>query len=155
MLRRSITRLSSRQHTDKERERIFRMRQQKILYDKYGNFKISGVLSVIHEQYGTYIYCVLGFGVFVYAYEHLIVYLQRQDTQHIKDLDKKSEEEMRATGKLKSDRYLSKPRRQIDDPDMHNLPAFSSTKGDFKCKLFHDDSLSSGKYNEEFRVNKG
>lgn len=83
-----------------------------------------------------------------YGYNRLIVYLSREEEAESVRLDQESEAAARESGKLKADRYLIKPTRQIDDPDYLNIPSFSG-KGVYKSKLMADDDLSSGPLQSE------
>ncbi|KAF5221747.1 hypothetical protein ECC02_005285 [Trypanosoma cruzi] len=154
MLRRSrLWRLGNyRQHSDKERDRIAQERQRRILYDHAGNVKLSGLLFLFWEEFRLPILCVAGGIVFLIGYNKLIYYLSAQEFAHEKSIDQQSEANARLSGKLKGDRYLVKPRRQLDDPDFLNIPSYAG-KGVYSSKLFDDDSASTDPLFSEKRRN--
>ncbi|KEG11049.1 hypothetical protein DQ04_03031070 [Trypanosoma grayi] len=154
MLRRSrLWRLSNyRQHSDREQERISRERNRRILYDHEGNVKLWGLAFLCWEEFRVPILFATGCVVFFVAYNKLVYYLSSMEFATEKTLDEQSETSARQSGKLKADRYLVKPRRQVDDPDFLNIPSYGG-KGVYSSKLFEDDSVSTDPLFAEKRRN--
>lgn len=148
MLRRCVPRHAFtggkyRQHVDKESERIHREQRRRILYDAQGNLLLSGLAYVLWVDFHKPAAIILAsLGAF-YGYNRALVYLSRGDEDRVRALDSQSEAYARQSGKLKSDKYLVKPSRQIDDPDFLNIPAFGG-KAVYQSKLMTDDSASVG-----------
>ncbi|RNF07729.1 hypothetical protein TraAM80_03175 [Trypanosoma rangeli] len=154
MLRRSrLGRLGNyRQHSDKERERIAQERQRRILYDHSGNVKFSGLLFLFWEEFRAPILCLAGGIAFVVGYNKLIYHLTLQESAQERELDRQSEANARMSGKLKGDRYLVKPLRQVEDPDFLNIPSHAG-KGVYSSKLFAEDSAGTDPLFSERRRN--
>lgn len=150
MLRRTTRRLVQ---GDKDRERLYRERQRQMLYDKQGRIKWLGAMQLLWEEFRFPVSCIVGVAAFTYYYQHLIIYMCRKETEGAISLDRSSEAVARESGKLKSERYLAKPRRQIDDPDLHDMPTHSG-RGNFKSRLLYDDSYGAGKHHDEFSKHK-
>lgn len=138
---------------DKDRERLHRERQRQMMYDRNGRIRWAGAAQLFYEEFRFPVMCIVGAVTFTYLYQKLIVYMCRRETEGAVALDRQSESIARESGKLKSDRYLVKPRRQIDDPDMREMPAHSG-KSDFKSRLLYDDTYSSGDHHGEFTKHK-
>lgn len=150
MLRRTLRRaVGNTQYSGgKERDRIRQERRRRILYDAAGNLQPGGLLLMLYEDFHRPAAVGVGLLAVFYGYNRLLVYLSRQEEDEGRRLDAASEAAARETGKLKSDRYLVKPNRQIDDPDFLDIPAFAG-KGVSKSKLMKDDSVSSGPLHDE------
>ncbi|CUG92733.1 Hypothetical protein, putative [Bodo saltans] len=152
MFRRNVRRLVN-VNGDKDRERIHRERQRNMMYDRNGRVRWTGAAQLFYEEFKFPVQCIVGGLAFTYFYQKLIIYMCRRETAGAVALDRKSEEIARESGKLKSDRFLVKPRRQIDDPDMRDLPTHSG-KSNFKSRLLYDDTYSAGTHHEEFSRHK-
>lgn len=150
MLRRTIRRAvgNSRYSGGKERDRIDQERRRRILYDAAGNLQLGGLLFMIYEDFRKPFAIGVGLLGLFYGYNRLLVYLSREEEDEGRRLDAASEEAARQSGKLKADRFLVKPNRQIDDPDFLDIPAFAG-KGVNKSKLMSDDTVSSGPLHSE------
>ncbi|KAG5487701.1 hypothetical protein LSCM1_08064 [Leishmania martiniquensis] len=150
MLRRTVQRAMGNSHFSggKERDRIEQERRRRLLYDAAGNLQIGGLLSLMYHDFKKPAAIGLGMAAFLYGYNRLIVCLSREEEAEGLRLDAESEAVARQTGKLKADRYLIKPNRQIDDPDFANIPAFGG-KGVSSSRLLSDDSVSSGPLQSE------
>nr|CCC93510.1 unnamed protein product [Trypanosoma congolense IL3000] len=133
---------SNRQHSDRERDRIARERQRRILYTAAGDVKLHGLLFLLWEEFRVPIVAVTAGVVFLVAYNRIVLYYSSLERAGERELDIKSEAGARQSGKLKSDRYLVKPWRQVDDPDFLNIPSHAG-KGVYKSKLFEDDKPST------------
>ncbi|RNF16932.1 uncharacterized protein Tco025E_05087 [Trypanosoma conorhini] len=154
MLRRTrLCRLGNyRQHSDKERERIAQERQRRILYDHSGNVKFAGLLFLLWEEFRVPILCFAGGILFLVGYNKLIYHLSSQESARERELDRRSEANARLSGKLKADRYLVKPRRQVEDPDFLDVPSHAG-KGVYSSKLFAEDAASTDPLFSERRRN--
>ncbi|KAG5511889.1 hypothetical protein JKF63_07714 [Porcisia hertigi] len=150
MLRRTVRRAMGNSHFSggKERDRIEQERRRRLVYDAAGNLQLGGLLLVMYDDFKKPAAIGLGVVALCYSYVRLLVYLSREEEAEGLRLDAQSEAMARQTGKLKADRYLIKPNRQIDDPDFLNIPAFGG-KGVGTSKLLRDDSLSSGDLHSE------
>ncbi|CBH15329.1 uncharacterized protein TEOVI_000546000 [Trypanosoma equiperdum] len=143
---------NNRQHSDRERDRIARERQRHILYDNAGNVKLYGILFLLWEEFRVPIIAVAtGFFVLL-AYNKIVLYYSARQLAGERELDQKSESEARLSGKLKGDRYLIKPWRQVEDPDFLNIPSYAG-KGVYSSKLFEDDVASTDPLFSERRRN--
>lgn len=128
---------------NREKERLYQERQRHILYTSDGRLRWRGVLRVVGElAYKPALWCGAA-AVCSYAYLRIVVLLNAQTDAERVRLDRESETKMRATGKLKAERYLVKPGRQIEDPDFLHLPSHSG-KNVYRSQLLTDDSVSGG-----------
>ncbi|KAL7697266.1 hypothetical protein N2W54_001567 [Lotmaria passim] len=150
MFRRTFRRAigNARYSGGKERDRIEQERRRRILYDSAGNLQLGGLLLMLYDDFHKPFAVGVGLIALFYGYNHLLVYLSREEEDEGRRLDAQSEEMARQTGKLKADRFLVKPSRQIDDPDFLDIPAFGG-KGVNKSRLMSDDSVSSGPLHSE------
>ncbi|KPI85419.1 hypothetical protein ABL78_5509 [Leptomonas seymouri] len=150
MLRRTVRRAVSNNGFigGKERTRIEQERRRRVLYDSAGNLRLGGLLLLMYEDFRQPLAIGVGLLALFYGYNRLVVHLSRQQEDEGRRLDSASEQAARQSGKLKADRYLVKPMRQIDDPDMLNIPAYGG-KGVSKSKLMSDDAVSSGALHDE------
>lgn len=123
------------------------------MYDEKGNLRFAGWCYVMWEEFQGPLLCVGGGLLFTYLYQTLVVKACEMEAEGAIALDRQSEQIARESGKLKADRYLTKPRRQIDDPDMYNIPSHSGSGKEFRSKLFSDDSYGKGNQ-EEFSRHK-
>ncbi|AIN95257.1 hypothetical protein LPMP_030230 [Leishmania panamensis] len=139
---------NSRFSGSKERDRIEQERRRHVLYDAAGNLQIGGLLLLMYDDFKKPAAVGLAIAVFLYGYNRLLVHLSREEEAEGLRLDVQSEAVARQTGKLKADRYLVKPNRQIDDPDFFNIPALGG-KGVNSSRLLSDDSVSSGTLHSE------
>ncbi|KPA73592.1 hypothetical protein ABB37_09724 [Leptomonas pyrrhocoris] len=150
MLRRTVRRAvgNTRFSGGKERDRIEQERRRRILYDAAGNLQLGGLLLMMYEDFRKPFAIGVGLLALFYGYNRLLVYLSRQDEEECRRLDLASEQAARQSGKLKADRYLVKPSRQIDDPDFLDIPAYAG-KGVNRSKLMSDDAVSGGPMHDE------
>ncbi|EPY32766.1 hypothetical protein STCU_02671 [Strigomonas culicis] len=130
---------------------MYQERRRHMVYDEKGNVKLWGLAVAVWDEFRFPLLCLFGgVGGFV-AYQRLVLWAMRGDGTHRRELDHQSEVYARASGKLRSDRFLVKPERQIDDPDMMNIPAFAG-KGVYKSKLFDKDEFAGGDLQDERRT---
>ena len=127
---------------------MYREYQRNLLYDQDGNLKIAGLLHVLYVDFkkpvGIFLACAISF----YVYEKIVLTMSAEETRGAVLLDQQSEQVMKETGKLKSEKYLVKPRRVIEDPDFYDkMPSYAS-KGEVSSRLFKDDDSGSNKYQE-------
>jgi hypothetical protein len=150
MLRRSLRRAvgNTRFSGGKEQDRIQQERRRRLLYDAAGNLKLSGLLLLMYEDFRKPFAIGVGFLLCFYGYNRLLVHLSREEEDEGRRLDAASEQAARQSGKLKAERYLVKPNRQIDDPDFLDIPAYAG-KGVSKSRLMSDDAVSSGPLHDE------
>ncbi|KAG5508301.1 hypothetical protein JIQ42_08223 [Leishmania sp. Namibia] len=150
MLRRTVRRATGNSHFSggKERDRIEQERRRRLLYDAAGNLQVGGLLYIMYHDFKKPAAIGLGMVAFLYSYNRLIVHLSREEEAEGLRLDAQSEAMARQTGKLKADRYLIKPNRQIDDPDFLNIPAFGG-RGVSSSRLLSDDTVSGGPLHSE------
>ncbi|CAJ1985766.1 hypothetical protein conserved [Leishmania donovani] len=139
---------NSRFSGSKERDRIEQERRRRLVYDAAGNLQLGGLLLMMYDDFKKPAAIGLGMVAFLYGYSRLVVHLSREEEAEGLWLDAQSEAVARQTGKLKADRYLVKPNRQIDDPDFLNIPAFGG-RGVSSSKLLSDDSVSGGALHSE------
>lgn len=131
-----------RKHASRESERIHNERRRRIIYDSQGNLQLGGLVFLLYEDFHKPFLLFCGALLLFYGYNRLLVFLSSGDDVRTANVDRHSEEAARKSGKLKSERYLVKPQRQIDDPDFLDIPAFAG-KGTHHSKLFVDDDASS------------
>ncbi|KAG8347594.1 hypothetical protein ERJ75_001343500 [Trypanosoma vivax] len=139
-------------YNDRERDRIERERHRRILYDGAGNVRLQGLMSLLWEEVRVPVAIVVGVVAFMIAYNQLVLYLSAKELAGERELDASSEAMARSSGKLKGDRYLVKPWRQIEDPDFLNIPSHAG-KGVYKSKLFEEDNTSADPLFSERRRN--
>lgn len=126
-------------------------RQRHILYDAKGNLKLGGLFYLLWEDFHKpLLYIICGIVVFC-GYNKALLALNG-DQARSEAVDHRSEAEARQSGKLKADRFLVKPKRQIDDPDFLNIPSYGG-KGVYQSKLFEGDEASSDPLHSERRRN--
>eukprot|EP00742_Colponemidia_sp_Colp-10_P032998 GILJ01044661.1.p1 GENE.GILJ01044661.1~~GILJ01044661.1.p1 ORF type:complete len:134 (+),score=17.65 GILJ01044661.1:3-404(+) len=117
------------------------------MYDSKGNIIWSGFAKKIWSEFGQLIKIAGAFVVLLVAYQKVLIYVLNKENRGAENIAYEREEAFRESGMLKGERYICRPARQIDDPDIHNYPSFSSKDEDarkFRPKLFDDDTLSSG-----------
>lgn len=129
-------------HSDKESSRMNNERRRRIIYDDKGNLNVGGLCYMLWEDFHQPVLIFASGLVLFYGYQRLIAYLSGDDDVRTANIDRLSEEQARASGKLKSERFLVKPSRQIDDPDFLDIPSFGG-KNTHKSALFVDDDVSS------------
>ncbi|ORC93315.1 uncharacterized protein TM35_000011920 [Trypanosoma theileri] len=140
------------QHSGREQQRITRERQRRILYDAAGNVRLSGLFFLAWEEFRRPLLAVGG-GLFLFvAYNRLVVWLSQREAAAERLLDAESEAAARESGRLRGERFLVKPRRQMEDPDFLNVPSYAG-KGVYSSKLFTDDTASSDPLFAEKRRN--
>ncbi|KAH9599035.1 hypothetical protein LSM04_006177 [Trypanosoma melophagium] len=154
MLRRCCLRRfgSHQQHSGREQQRITRERQRRILYDAAGNVRLSGLLFLAWEDFHVPLLAIGGGLVLFVAYNRLVVWLAAREAAGERQLDAESEAAARESGRLKDERFLIKPRRQLEDPDFLNVPSYAG-KGVYSSKLFTDETASSDPLFAEKRRN--
>ncbi|KAK7195245.1 hypothetical protein NESM_000450000 [Novymonas esmeraldas] len=150
MFKRTVRRAvgNSRYTGGKERDRIEQERRRRLLYDAAGNLQLGGLARMLYDD--LHWPAAIGVGVLLgfYGYNRLLVHLASEAEAEERRLDAASEAAARQSGKLKGDRYLVKPKRQIDDPDFLRIPAYAGT-GVNTSALLSDDSVSSGELHNE------
>lgn len=117
------------------------------MYDSNGNLIWSGFAKRIWSEFGQLIKIVGAFAVLLVAYQKVLIYVLKKENRGAEEIAYEREQAFRESGTMKGERYICRPARQIDDPDIGNYPSFSTKDEDarkFRPKLFDDDSLSSG-----------
>lgn len=139
------------QHGAQQSERIRRQNIRQTLYDSDGNLRVGRLLCMLWNDGRKPFLWTIGIALGFYGYQRLIVYLSLEEVKRQKLIDQQSEAYARQTGKLRSDRYLVKPRRQIDDPDFLNVPSHAG-KGVYSSKLFTEETSSTSELHSEYNA---
>lgn len=148
MLRRTV--FLFQHHNEFERSQA--RKRAKVLYHKDGSFNWRGFFAVLLVEKWRPGLLFLGFVGFFLAYTKLIVYLETARDAQERKTDAERMEWLRASGKVKSEKYIVNKRRQIDDPDMGlPVPSFTGKTEGRASRLFADEGASTGQDHEERR----
>lgn len=125
MFRRSAVRRnafgsSSRaQYEETYRENV-KMRER--VYKKDGSYDFMGIFAYLYDKSFYTIGGTLTIVGGLIAYHYLVLWATGKYTDHNQKLFDEREKFLRASGKLKSEKHLVLPLRQIEDPDILNVP---------------------------------
>ena len=142
-----MLRNTSRYGNKREFDRMQSEAARRQMYDAKGNIIWSGVARRVWQECGQLFKVLGGAVVLIYFYQKALMYVLLQENRGAEQIAYDREEAFRESGAMKGERYVCRPARQIDDPDMGNYPSYSAEGVDakkFRPKLFDDDSVSSG-----------
>ena len=142
MLRRTAFCLQRSVHSEKEKRRIKVEKTRAFLYDEQGNLIMSNYFVVLYRTFHKELKMLVAFLSSYVLYEIVVVKVIRMENQASRRLEKRSEDELRGTGKLRAERYLVKPQRFVEDPDYYDIPSASGPRAK-ACPLMVDDSFTA------------
>lgn len=93
-----------------------------MLWTRDGKFQPLGLLKYLYEKSFYTITTLVTIVGTLWVYHYAVIWATGKYTDRNQMLFDRREEYLRSTGKLKSDTYLVKPLRQIEDPDLLNVP---------------------------------
>lgn len=119
---------------------------------------MSGLATVLWGEFGTLLQLVGGVCVGWYFFDKALIYMLKSENQGKREMAEKIEEGIREHPGYRGDRFISRPARIIEDPDVYRIPSHSinsETEPElakkFRPHLFDDDSVSSGRLHDESR----
>ena len=112
-----------------ESRRLENLKYRQAVYDANGRFNPLKWAVFVWSQMHVGFKLVGGIAVGLTFYSQVVNYANGVYTQRNIDSYAKRDEWLRASGKLKSEKYMVQPLRQIEDPDIDNIP----------CHTLYDD----------------
>ena len=112
----------------------------RILYGNSDTISIRGLCRLLMMQHGGLIKCIVGGLVVTVLYTKLCVAFQQYENEGVREILEERVDLIRKSGKLRGERFIVIPHRQVDDADFGNLPFYSPKAQPFVSAQLSDDN---------------